>query len=186
MSAASSTRVSPRTKPSFSIQDCVPDRSLLVRGHSSAGRAPAWHAGGQRFDPAWLHQIPPRSIKVLASYGLQRPNVSVSRSTNIPPDVARNESFPASGQEPSESPVALGVRPILRAPNRSPATRGKATKYMGNRARGLTPHSRPTHIAPARKATMRTTARYMPIRTRAKIGFYRPARSLQPFRPGHP
>ena len=26
------------------------------RGHSSAGRAPAWHAGGQRFDPAWLHQ----------------------------------------------------------------------------------------------------------------------------------
>lgn len=25
-------------------------------GHSSAGRAPALHAGGQRFDPAWLHQ----------------------------------------------------------------------------------------------------------------------------------
>ncbi len=26
-------------------------------GHSSAGRALAWHARGQRFDPAWLHQI---------------------------------------------------------------------------------------------------------------------------------
>ena len=26
------------------------------RGHSSAGRAPALHAGGLRFDPAWLHQ----------------------------------------------------------------------------------------------------------------------------------
>ena len=26
-------------------------------GHSSAGRAPALHAGGRRFDPAWLHQI---------------------------------------------------------------------------------------------------------------------------------
>ena len=25
------------------------------RGHSSAGRAPAWHAGGQRFESAWLH-----------------------------------------------------------------------------------------------------------------------------------
>ena len=25
-------------------------------GYSSAGRAPAWHAGGQRFDPAYLHQ----------------------------------------------------------------------------------------------------------------------------------
>src|SRR5688572_1291981 len=26
-------------------------------GHSSAGRAPAWHAGGRRFDPAWLHHL---------------------------------------------------------------------------------------------------------------------------------
>ena len=29
----------------------------MVRGLSSAGRAPAWHAGGQRFDPARLHQF---------------------------------------------------------------------------------------------------------------------------------
>ncbi|ABX09235.1 Hypothetical protein P9211_13041 [Prochlorococcus marinus str. MIT 9211] len=28
---------------------------FLVWGHSSAGRAPAWHAGGQRFKSAWLH-----------------------------------------------------------------------------------------------------------------------------------
>src|SRR5690349_16164808 len=35
-----------------------PNRKLprLAWGHSSAGRAPAWHAGGRRFDPAWLHQ----------------------------------------------------------------------------------------------------------------------------------
>ena len=26
--------------------------TALRRGYSSAGRAPAWHAGGQRFDPA--------------------------------------------------------------------------------------------------------------------------------------
>ena len=26
-----------------------------ISGHSSAGRAPAWHAGGQRFESAWLH-----------------------------------------------------------------------------------------------------------------------------------
>ena len=26
-----------------------------LRGHSSAGRAPALQAGGRRFDPAWLH-----------------------------------------------------------------------------------------------------------------------------------
>ena len=28
-----------------------------TRGYSSAGRAPALHAGGQRFDPAYLHQV---------------------------------------------------------------------------------------------------------------------------------
>ncbi len=25
-------------------------------GHSSAGRAPAWHAGGQEFESPWLHK----------------------------------------------------------------------------------------------------------------------------------
>lgn len=34
--------------------DC---RLAATRGHSSAGRAPAWHAGGRRFDPAWLHHF---------------------------------------------------------------------------------------------------------------------------------
>ena len=28
----------------------------IQRGYSSAGRALAWHARGQRFDPAYLHQ----------------------------------------------------------------------------------------------------------------------------------
>jgi hypothetical protein len=27
-----------------------------LRGYSSDGRALAWHARGQRFDPAYLHQ----------------------------------------------------------------------------------------------------------------------------------
>ena len=26
-----------------------------IWGHSSAGRAPAWHAGGQGFKSPWLH-----------------------------------------------------------------------------------------------------------------------------------
>ncbi len=30
--------------------------SFWLRGYSSAGRALAWHARGQRFDPAYLHQ----------------------------------------------------------------------------------------------------------------------------------
>ena len=28
-----------------------------MRGYSSAGRALAWHARGQQFDPAYLHQL---------------------------------------------------------------------------------------------------------------------------------
>jgi hypothetical protein len=31
--------------------------SSIRRGHSSAGRAPALHAGGREFDPPWLHHI---------------------------------------------------------------------------------------------------------------------------------
>ena len=30
-----------------------------IWGHSSAGRAPAWHAGGQEFESPWLHKIFP-------------------------------------------------------------------------------------------------------------------------------
>ena len=41
------------------------NRSLAVslRGYSSAGRALAWHARGQRFDPAYLHQAPDYKVQ---------------------------------------------------------------------------------------------------------------------------
>ena len=40
-------------------EDCNEARRQIdkSRGHSSAGRAPALHAGGRRFDPVWLHQL---------------------------------------------------------------------------------------------------------------------------------
>jgi hypothetical protein len=40
------------------FESCLPDHSSKITkwGLSSAGRAPALHAGGQRFDPARLHQ----------------------------------------------------------------------------------------------------------------------------------
>src|SRR4051794_22865475 len=41
--------------------------SLLRRGYSSAGRALAWHARGQRFDPAYLHQQ--KVLVVQGQYG---------------------------------------------------------------------------------------------------------------------
>ena len=37
------------------FESCLPDCIFEKRGLSSAGRAPALHAGGQRFDPARLH-----------------------------------------------------------------------------------------------------------------------------------
>src|SRR5262249_18314377 len=30
---------------------------LIIRGHSSVGRAREWHSRGRRFDPAWLHHV---------------------------------------------------------------------------------------------------------------------------------
>ena len=38
------------------FESCLPDFKRF-RGLSSAGRAPALHAGGQRFDPARLHYL---------------------------------------------------------------------------------------------------------------------------------
>ena len=38
------------------FESCLPD-FLNKWGLSSAGRAPALHAGGQRFDPASLHHL---------------------------------------------------------------------------------------------------------------------------------
>ena len=41
------------------FESCLPDYFLnsILWGLSSAGRAPALHAGGQRFDPASLHHL---------------------------------------------------------------------------------------------------------------------------------
>ena len=39
------------------FESCLPDFFLKLWGLSSAGRAPALHAGGQRFDPASLHHL---------------------------------------------------------------------------------------------------------------------------------
>jgi hypothetical protein len=58
MSTARKSRV-PRTGCP-NCKPCVQFRTLRCcrrRGYSSAGRARAWHARGQRFDPAYLHQI---------------------------------------------------------------------------------------------------------------------------------
>ena len=47
---------------------------LFVRGHSSAGRAPALQAGGRRFDPVWLHHFPILIISRLRPYAARPHN----------------------------------------------------------------------------------------------------------------
>src|SRR5216684_1391824 len=42
-------------------------RAEGLRGHSSAGRALAWHARGRRFDPAWLHHASPSAMRGAAT-----------------------------------------------------------------------------------------------------------------------
>jgi hypothetical protein len=41
--------------PSARARVVLVARRMGLRGHSSAGRAPALQAGGRRFDPGWLH-----------------------------------------------------------------------------------------------------------------------------------
>ena len=66
------------------------------RGYSSAGRALAWHARGQRFDPAYLHQSVENILNVfaklfkivqvmtLSSRGLGHHPFTVSTGVRIP------------------------------------------------------------------------------------------------------
>src|SRR5580698_9639495 len=69
MSPASSIPASPRTKLSFVwlTWGARPEGVPRKWGHSSAGRAPAWHAGGQRFDPAWLHHFRPHHPRLFSA-----------------------------------------------------------------------------------------------------------------------
>src|SRR5215475_11464931 len=56
-----------------------------LRGHSSAGRALAWHARGRRFDPAWLHQ-PSLASRASAGQAREVPRSEVSEGC---PAIAR-------------------------------------------------------------------------------------------------
>ena len=48
-----------------------------IRGYSSAGRAPALQAGGQRFDPAYLHHLTKRLEKRLKGKPRSRMNMGL-------------------------------------------------------------------------------------------------------------
>jgi hypothetical protein len=65
------------------------NRRRRCRGYSSAGRALAWHARGQRFDPAYLHHQMSRDrngskVLTLSSRGLGHHPFTVSTGVRIP------------------------------------------------------------------------------------------------------
>src|SRR6187399_1857563 len=51
-----------------------------IRGHSSAGRALAWHARGRRFEPGWLHFLEAVEDACVAALAVQYEGVDVSAS----------------------------------------------------------------------------------------------------------
>jgi hypothetical protein len=73
-----------------------------VRGHSSAGRALAWHARGRRFDPVWLHHINQCVTCLWAhsrSWGQQRPRLAHSQCIHTWSDQAGNRRGGSPGRD---------------------------------------------------------------------------------------
>src|SRR3954447_15569345 len=74
----------------FAAPRCFAILSLSPWGYSSAGRALAWHARGQRFDPAYLHQTlkwhasVDSSLGSPSSRGLGHHPFTVSTGVRIP------------------------------------------------------------------------------------------------------
>ncbi len=62
------------------FESCLPDHFLW--GLSSAGRAPALHAGGQRFDPARLHQKFLKKVVDFEEVTLYTNKVALTKRTN--------------------------------------------------------------------------------------------------------
>src|SRR5580692_8294561 len=107
-SPASSIRALPRTKAK--VTRAVPERRGMLRGHSSAGRAPAWHAGGRRFDPAWLHH--PSAAKRVKSdaYKAHRTQIQVYLAG---PPLGDSRPVPADPSGPRSVPPPYLFAPPL-------------------------------------------------------------------------
>ena len=93
-----------------------------LRGHSSAGRAPALHAGGQEFDPPWLHH---RAQAPDAGHGNIQHNTNGTRPTGVawakPPQTNPIRFCRSSGRK---RPYRIGEQPMkLGESHRSLTTR---------------------------------------------------------------
>ena len=127
-------------------------------GHSSAGRAPAWHAGGRRFDPAWLHhnlsvdQRPiDRMMQVSASpssRGLGHHPFTVDTGVRIPVGTPLYKQTGSSRELPvllcAIGASARALRRILRVDvySRHAFFRARAAASAARRPAGIRRHGR--------------------------------------------
>ena len=106
---------------------------LRFRGISSAGRALAWHARGQRFDPAILHQ----EFRSLSSRGLGHDPFTVGTGVRIPVGTPRHKTR----RTQCSAGFAISERVCFSRP---PAVRG-----ISSAGRALAWHARGQRFDPA-------------------------------------
>ena len=132
-------------------------------GHSSVGRALAWHARGQRFDPAWLHHPTPRRPLQSLRFGAERRACPLRPVGAVEADAS--EPLKGSSRLPSgpgarhEADVARSTpcrRRCFGRRHRCPgklATRAARAPAGPSPASGMTPGNqamaRPTSVGPS-------------------------------------
>ena len=118
-------KADPEARPAARLTSCIASpriRALREWGHSSAGRAPAWHAGGRRFDPVWLHHFRDVLAASPSSRGLGHNPFTVATGVRIPVGtplesrgcVRDDRTRPGIGP-PVSQPTAFSLQPARGA-----------------------------------------------------------------------
>ena len=108
------------------------------RGHSSAGRALAWHARGRRFDPAWLHQPSSPQTHFVATSTLRR-----HKHTSLPQAhfAATRMAWVMCGaaRRAKTDPIQQTIVPTIAASRSCPLHVGFKTQMPDTRPGKVTP-----------------------------------------------
>jgi hypothetical protein len=139
----------PRLAPSMKLQ---PVRAKLGRawGHSSAGRAPALQAGGQGFDPPWLHRTEPLLTRGFRRFGLTVPPAKKCHLETIWKREPSDFGFPAARR------CLLAQRERYRQTTAETPANAPTNPSTMPPATGTRPTKPPAHAPSAAKAAVMT------------------------------